>query len=63
MTAPLKSIEPASDVAGLMRDIGRRSTAAARVPALAFAALAKASARTFTVPLLVSVSTAFASPE
>jgi glutamate-5-semialdehyde dehydrogenase len=35
MTAPLKTIESTTDVAGLMHDIGRRAKAAARVLALA----------------------------
>ena len=35
MTAPLKSVDPAGDIAGLMRDIGRRARAAARILALA----------------------------
>jgi glutamate-5-semialdehyde dehydrogenase len=35
MTAPLKTIEPASDIATLMHGIGRRARAAARVLALA----------------------------
>jgi len=38
MTAPLKTVESTSDLAGLMRDIGRRAKAAARVLALAPAA-------------------------
>jgi glutamate-5-semialdehyde dehydrogenase len=35
MTAPLKTVESTSDIAGLMHDIGRRARAAARVLALA----------------------------
>jgi glutamate-5-semialdehyde dehydrogenase len=35
MTAPLKTIEPASDIASLMHGIGRRARAAARILALA----------------------------
>jgi len=35
MTAPLKTVESAGDLAGLMRDIGRRARAAGRVLALA----------------------------
>jgi len=35
MTAPLKTVESTTDVAGLMHDIGRRAKAAARVLALA----------------------------
>ena len=35
MTAPLKTIEGTADIAGLMREIGRRAKAAARVLALA----------------------------
>ena len=35
MTAPLKTIEPASDIASLMHGIGRRARSAARVLALA----------------------------
>ena len=35
MTAPLKTIEPASDIAGLMHGIGQRARAAARILALA----------------------------
>jgi glutamate-5-semialdehyde dehydrogenase len=35
MTAPLKTVESTSDIAGLMHDIGRRAKAAARVLALA----------------------------
>ena len=35
MTAPLKTIEGTTDIAGLMHDIGRRAKAAARVLALA----------------------------
>jgi glutamate-5-semialdehyde dehydrogenase len=35
MTAPLKTVESTSDLAGLMQDIGRRAKAAARVLALA----------------------------
>ncbi len=35
MTAPLKTIEPASDIAILMHGIGERARAAARVLALA----------------------------
>ena len=38
MTAPLKSLEPAPDLADTMRDIGQRARAAARVLALAPAA-------------------------
>jgi glutamate-5-semialdehyde dehydrogenase len=38
MTAPLKSVDPASSVAGLMQDIGRRARKAARALALAPAA-------------------------
>jgi glutamate-5-semialdehyde dehydrogenase len=38
MTAPLKSLDSATDTAGLMQDIGRRARAAARVLALASAA-------------------------
>jgi glutamate-5-semialdehyde dehydrogenase len=37
MTAPLKSVDPAADVGTLMRDIGQRARAAARVLALASA--------------------------
>jgi glutamate-5-semialdehyde dehydrogenase len=35
MTAPLKTIEPASDIANLMHDIGQRARRAARILALA----------------------------
>ena len=35
MTAPLKTIEPASDIASLMHGIGQRARTAARILALA----------------------------